>query len=866
MNERAITDLPDYPALARLASALWNDGHAQGAAVLVGAGFSRNAERAGHDTRVPPLWSDLQIGMAEMLYHGRVDDAPKDALRLAEEFRTYLGPAALVEFIREHVPDASWRPGRMHTALMVLPWTDVLTTNYDTLLERASDRHQVVRDAADLAQVRGPRVIKLHGSVDGNTRLVIAEEDYRTYPIRSAAFVNTARQIFLENELCLVGFSGDDPNFLQWSGWVRDHLGENARRIYLIGSLNLSPAKRRLLESRNVAPIDFAPLTGHLPREEAESKACELFLAYLASSKPRRAMDWQPASSNAYDFIPADFKVVQALLADETSAATMLEKLLAVWQADMVSCPDWLVMPKEKRQAVASGTARAPWNFIKALGSLKTERHAMLLSQFAWRKAVTLCSLDDDIVAATAVLVSGEDEPHGGNRLELLYTLLREARLNRDETAFWKIEALLSAEARPSSDANVPLIVQRLLWARDGLDLATVSSGLPELVGQDPTWHLLRAALHCECGETAVVKTLVMEACADLASRQRQDPRSVSVASRRAWADVFGSALRMDETRMLNANTSLNSLTAGYDAEGEIDKIHLELRAARLRRMEQPQGYQPRFAPGAYHDHSRAVTYRLASLGYEAETVFRLADASCLPLLAGNVNVLRSLAQEALESESLPTLKWHLRLLRTLDHASPALNRYFNGVAIARLEANVASELTARVFAAVRFWQSRARPELRAGPELAFDYISAVERLRVYLEVLSRLIVRAEPATALEAFKFGLEMASEPLRLHYWLYEPLGELLKWSLSSLSPDRRSGMVLECLELPLSATDKLAPFRWPDPAAELFARGTPPGRPISDARWGASGTSVGLPRPLRMSRVKRVRRLRASALVV
>ena len=261
MNESAVTDLPDYPALAHLASALWNDGHTRGAAVLVGAGFSRNAERAGRDTRIPPLWSDLRNNMAKMLYRDRVDDAPKDALRLAEEFRAYLGQAALVEFIREHVPDTSWSPGPMHEALMALPWADVLTTNYDTLLERASDRHQVVRDAADLAQVRGPRVIKLHGSVDGNARLVIAEEDYRTYPVRSAAFVNTARQVFLENELCLVGFSGDDPNFLQWSGWVRDHLGEGARRIYLVGSLCLSPAKRRLLESRNVAPIDFAPLT-----------------------------------------------------------------------------------------------------------------------------------------------------------------------------------------------------------------------------------------------------------------------------------------------------------------------------------------------------------------------------------------------------------------------------------------------------------------------------------------------------------------------------------------------------------------------------------------------------------------------------
>src|SRR5277367_5932183 len=97
MNEHTVADLPDYPSLAHLASALWNDGHAKGAAVLVGAGFSRNAERAGSDTRRPPLWRDLSTAMAKILYKDRIEAAPQDPLRLAEEFRTYLGQAALTE-------------------------------------------------------------------------------------------------------------------------------------------------------------------------------------------------------------------------------------------------------------------------------------------------------------------------------------------------------------------------------------------------------------------------------------------------------------------------------------------------------------------------------------------------------------------------------------------------------------------------------------------------------------------------------------------------------------------------------------------------------------------------------------------------
>ncbi len=218
-----IEELRDFGALEQLARALWREGTARGAAVLVGAGFSRNAVRPGADTPMPPLWSTLVERLAEHLYHDPAA-APKDALRLAEEYRANHGQAALDEFVRNHIRDGAWEPSRLHSDLLELPWSDVLTTNWDTLLERTpSVRHrELVRSTTDLAHGGQGRIIKLHGTVGASEHFIFAEEDYRTYPTRYAAFVNTARQIFIENELCLLGFSGDDPNFLQWSGWVRD--------------------------------------------------------------------------------------------------------------------------------------------------------------------------------------------------------------------------------------------------------------------------------------------------------------------------------------------------------------------------------------------------------------------------------------------------------------------------------------------------------------------------------------------------------------------------------------------------------------------------------------------------------------------
>ena len=215
-----IDEIPDYPALQQLGRALWKIGKARGAAILVGAGFTKNAERVHSNTPGPPLWTDIARVMQERIYPGVVGQ--KDPLRLAEEFKVLLGEPALEGLIRDMVRDEEWLPGDLHKKLVKLPWTDILTTNWDTLIERAAlenlgQTYETVRCVSDIATTRPPRVVKLHGSLPSNRPFIVSEEDYRTYPSLFAPFVNLVQQTLLENELCLLGFSGDDPN----SGVVR---------------------------------------------------------------------------------------------------------------------------------------------------------------------------------------------------------------------------------------------------------------------------------------------------------------------------------------------------------------------------------------------------------------------------------------------------------------------------------------------------------------------------------------------------------------------------------------------------------------------------------------------------------------------
>lgn len=301
----------DQKYVEMIRTALWSGREFGRAAVMVGSGFSRNAAPVRVSARPFPLWGDLTRLLVE-----RLDPPPRGteeyqralaraeetsrALRLAEEFEAAFGRQKLEEWLLECIADADHQPDRLHRLLLQLPWADVFTTNWDTLLERAARhvverRYDIVRAVGDIPTAMRPRVVKLHGSFPSNRPFIFTEEDFRTYPRRFAAFVNLVQQAIMEDVFCLLGFSGDDPNFLFWTGWVRDHLGPSAPRVYLCGLLNLNDSQRRLLDRRNVTPIDLSPL---FPRQrflddgQRHRLAIEWFLLSLEAGRPGDPLSW----------------------------------------------------------------------------------------------------------------------------------------------------------------------------------------------------------------------------------------------------------------------------------------------------------------------------------------------------------------------------------------------------------------------------------------------------------------------------------------------------------------------------------------------------------------------------------------------
>lgn len=298
-------NFPDLPHYQQLANDLWQWPRAR-TAIMVGAGFSLNAVPKPGVESTFPQWKDLARAMFDQLHpfipgHSDVVELDRqfngsNYLRLASEYEAEFGECRLNQLIQAQVPDSRYLPGSLHYKLMELPWADVFTTNYDTLLERVYIPGRVyspVIDPAQLTTAVAPRIIKLHGSFSPNTKLIITEEHFRCYPKDFAPFVNTVQQSLLENSFVLVGFSGDDPNFLAWIGWVRDELGDKHAPIYLVGPLGLGNAQRLLLDRRGVKPIDLQPVfTGLKPPQGIHAASLEWFLDSLAAARPPRPENW----------------------------------------------------------------------------------------------------------------------------------------------------------------------------------------------------------------------------------------------------------------------------------------------------------------------------------------------------------------------------------------------------------------------------------------------------------------------------------------------------------------------------------------------------------------------------------------------
>ena len=848
---------PDQSHINRVRDALWRR-PGNGASVMVGSGFSRNAVPIHPDAVQLPTWLGIAIQLHGELYpDGEKPRTPEIAPRIAQEYEATFGRVALHDSLQRMVRDRDYGPGPVHTRLLKLPWDGIYTTNWDTLLERTGEQvaehsYGVVSNQCQIPMTTHPRIVKLHGSLPSQFPLIVTEEDYRTYPTKFAPFVNTVQQAMMETVFCLIGFSGYDPNFLEWSGWVRDNLGASAPQIYLAGYLNLSPHRRRMLEEQNVSSIDLAqhPKANTWPESLRHSYATKWLLHALELGRPYDITDWPMPPSEQTEPIDDNLRPIDRVRSKEPKAEPQLpgnreevsaetaKELNNIWRHNRQMYPGWLTVPYSKRRQMDSATGEWGRRILLSLPSLTPIEQLSAIRELVWREEILLVPMHPDLETAieeTLNSIDCQNRAIGGENARsedwaaireawrnTAVTLVTSARYRFDRAAFENWLKALEHFQDEDPDLQHRIHHEQCLWAIHDMDLKLLDDLLADWKTEncDPVWMMRKSALLWESERDSEAEVLLNSAIAAIRAMPK-DEQSVAGPSRESWATLV--ALGWDNRQML-----LKRLR-------DLVPLHCDVFGERQSISESMGKNNPEEEPPAFDVNRRRVTtvrfsnYDPQATAYRA---VRLAEMTGIPPFkierVMHVTVWAQVLTDAADELADRNLEYTVRLiLRTGSSTDKTLERILSRARIATLPTEQAERLAQACLRVIE----RAMSRLVAA--------TLQPRTETAIEVLSRLVIRVSPNLAESVLNRAMEYCQDAQLAQGTWGDKIRHLLERSWEALPEEYRSRRALDLLNTPIAGLDNSPPFmeyRWPDPAEVLASTKTTLRRaPENENQW-------------------------------
>jgi hypothetical protein len=844
---------------------------------MVGAGFSRNAEKVSTGVADFPLWWDVASRLYRELYPGKDLGFGADVLRLGQEYKETYGQTALDDLIVDAIPDGKYAPGELHEMLLKLPWADVFTTNYDTLLERTrvkvdEIKYDLVLTEADIARAERPRIVKLHGSFPSQRPFVFTTEDYRRYPTERAPLVNMVQQSIMENAFCLIGFSGDDANFLQWAGWVRDQLGPFAQRMYLCGVLDLNASRRRYFESTQIIPVDIGPL---FPEATLGAKRHEIgarwLLESLANGRPADRSRW-PDRGEPRPVLPdqrlgppplsplPELVVRPAPPTPDGKKVDVdhLRQLMKSWRADRESYPGWIVVPEPNRASLWYGTD--PWLYRRlsddsiaaALSTVDPSERIDMLYEIAWRARRNLVPLPSYCAAAIGdaleklglpPTLSGSHapgpKPGGGweklthQWVELASAMVNDAWQEQNEEQYERWMKPLQAAAKLKPEWLAGWSFARCWHALMRLDEEGTRAALRDWPMNEglPFWEAKRAAVLAELGDVHAAIPIVqaaLERVRRATDTSRVDHRSLS---EEGWL-VDLSRILLQERRWSRAWEEDAQRSASDDGSTWVDEYSNRLRELHRYRCD-PNDDREQREQKLHESPPRATKRR--RLGFDPGTVsegmhFRAWTGDEWVLLQtfhDGVWPLRC-GSSTIAGEELAECA--RRVWQTSPHLAvaiairagqaKALDDFLDRVDLVGIDSALAQSLYDWLGQVLR-----GAMKIRAGVKnLATLHRSMHRRL---LEgcprVLSRLTVRLSAERLQDAFDVAMLMYEhEAFREDHGLHEHVRDMFRRVMFSAPPDTLVAWLPRLARLPIPGYenfDVAALQRWPEPTEQV-----------------------------------------------
>jgi hypothetical protein len=840
---------PDQIHLEQIKKRLWCGREFGQAAVMIGTGFSKNAEKTSYKAPSFPLWQQLADGMYDQLYPSSSDStydklratSGGGALKLALEYETIFGRSALDNYLLESIDDSSYHPGELHKRLLSLPWSDIFTTNYDTLLERTGKyicerKYDLVETFSDMPGKMKPRIVKLHGSFPSHRPFIITEEDFRTYPKKFAPFVNMVQQSMMENAFCLLGFSGDDPNFLCWSGWVRDNLGESKPPIYLCGLLELEllPSRRKLLESKGIIPIDLSPKfpKSEFPDSEVRHKeAIKWFLEELERGKPSNPFEWPNKSEKYCIYSASNFQV------------SILKELYEVWKKERESYPGWIVTPKKNRNKVWFCTESWIHIIFNKIETLPEPDNLLLLYELNWRLERTLTPLFDNwakkikdtvekfnpfpmhVEMENALITADKDEykSYNWNKIgecwvELAFSLVREARENNNKENFslWmnRLESLLETRR----EWKERWFYEKCLFYLSTFDREEVENCLENWPKTDclSFWEVKRASILAEIGQLGEAEEIAEKALQKIRSQIQPYDIDCSMLSQEGW------------TMFLLKHLKVNKWISTDFYRDRWDKLEnyrcnpyslIELFTLKVKEQTTIPS-SGRETTNSFDMKRETRTYRHSSGSKQFAAILppfsflRMFEEAALPFRCGSVRMYSdSVINSSIKIASSAPF-WSLSsMVRTGNEEG--IKKWFD-----RVRVSVLSPEEVDLFYDM-FYESLTQSikSLKNAPQKFNNNNYSVLQIRIATEILSRLSIRLSFNQLDQLFSLGINLYKEPIfRNNFSLHDCVNRIFRMLLYSMPQSQILEKIPDLLSLPIPGENGFTvenPQRWDEP---------------------------------------------------
>ena len=223
--------------------------------ILVGAGISNNSGI--------PTWSELIMALKKDLPDEVKSE--NDALKIAQLYLNTHGKVNLTNKVKQILKSGTTRPNILHEAIFELQPCNIITTNYDDLLEQQSQLSQipysVIRQDKDIPYMKYNRsIIKMHGDFVSDN-IVLTEDDYYNYHSNYTLISNLVQSLFASKTVLCVGYSFNDMDLKMILNTLRNILEKDTPQIFMLTDTSSNKVYEDYLKNKNIQTVWIQNLT-----------------------------------------------------------------------------------------------------------------------------------------------------------------------------------------------------------------------------------------------------------------------------------------------------------------------------------------------------------------------------------------------------------------------------------------------------------------------------------------------------------------------------------------------------------------------------------------------------------------------------